>query len=81
MQQISLREANQHLARYIQAVEQGEEIIITRRGRPVAKLIGVASRRQLTSEQTAALERLTRRMEQGHALGGERFDRDTAHER
>lgn len=34
-QHISLREANQHLSRYIDAVEHGDEIIITRRSKPV----------------------------------------------
>ena len=31
-QRISLREANQHLSRYIEAVQKGQEIVITRRG-------------------------------------------------
>lgn len=39
MQQISLREANQHLAHYIAIVEKGDEVIITRRGEPVARLL------------------------------------------
>ncbi len=81
MRYVSLREANQYLSQYIRAVEQGEDIIITRRGRPVAKLTAVESKRQLTDEQQAALERLGRRMQEGHALGGERFNRDIAHER
>lgn len=37
--QISLREANQHLSRYIKTVEQGQELVITRRGQPVARLV------------------------------------------
>ena len=81
MRYVSLREANQYLSQYIRAVEQGEDIIITRRGRPVAKLTAAESKRQLTDEQQAALERLGRRMQEGYALGGERFDRDAAHER
>ena len=81
MRHVSLRDANQYLSRYIHAVEQGEEIIITRRGRPVAKLLAVDSPRQLTAEQQAALDRLCQRMQTGHSLGGERFDRDAAHER
>ena len=80
-QHISLREANQHLSRYIHVVEQGEEIIITRRGRPVAKPTAVENKRQLNDEQQAALERLRQRMQKDHSLGGERFDRNAAHER
>ncbi len=48
---IGIREANRHLSRYIAAVERGEEVIITRRGRPVARLMPVSKKRQLTSEQ------------------------------
>jgi prevent-host-death family protein len=35
---IGLREANHHLAKHIKAVQEGHEVIITRRGRPVARL-------------------------------------------
>ncbi|MDQ3958917.1 MAG: type II toxin-antitoxin system prevent-host-death family antitoxin [Pseudomonadota bacterium] len=55
-QQISLREANQHLSSYIKAVEHGDEVIITRRGKPVAKLVRVSENQMLTSEQQAALK-------------------------
>lgn len=57
-QQISLREANQHLSRYIEAVEAGAEVIITRRGRPVAKLAPIGEEPRLRPEQRAAWERL-----------------------
>lgn len=53
-QQISLREANQHLSRYIDAVEQGDEIIITRRGKPVAKLVSFVEEKILSAEQEKA---------------------------
>ena len=35
---IGRREANRHLAQHIKAVDEGYEVIITRRGRPVARL-------------------------------------------
>jgi prevent-host-death family protein len=35
---IGLREANHHLTKHIKSVEEGYEVIITRRGRPVARL-------------------------------------------
>lgn len=57
-QQISLREANQHLSRYIDAVEQGDEIIITRRGKPVAKLVSFVEEKILSAEQEKAWQRL-----------------------
>ena len=38
-QEIALREANQQFARYVRAVEAGERFVITRRGKPVARLV------------------------------------------
>jgi prevent-host-death family protein len=38
---MSIREANQHLSRYVDAIQGGGEIVITRRGKPVARLIGI----------------------------------------
>jgi prevent-host-death family protein len=57
-QQISLREANQHLSRYVEAVQQGSEVVITKRGRPVARLVAYTGRRTLSPEQKAAWRRL-----------------------
>ena len=79
--QISLREANQHLSRYVKSVERGEELVITRRGKPVARLVPVAAERQLTPDQVAALERTRRRMSHGYDLGGRMPSRDELHER
>ena len=79
--QISLREANQHLSRYIRSVEQGEELVITRRGKPVARLVPVSPERQLSPEQQAALERSRERMCRGWDLGGRMPSRDELHER
>ena len=53
-QQISLREANQNFSRYIEAVERGEEVIITRRGRPIAKIVKVSRLREPTAAQLRA---------------------------
>ena len=39
MQTISLADAKAHLSRLIELVEQGEEVTITRRGKPVARLV------------------------------------------
>jgi prevent-host-death family protein len=69
-QQVSLREANQHLSRYVEAVERGEEVIITRRGKPVAKIVRIASAQRLTTAQKAARERMLARMRKGYRLGG-----------
>ncbi len=78
--QISLREANQHLSRYIKTVEQGEELVITRRGKPVARLVPVAAKRQLSPDQLAALDRTRERMRIGRDLGGRMPPREELHE-
>jgi prevent-host-death family protein len=78
---IGIREANQHLSRYLAAVERGEEVVITRRGRPIARLVPVPKERRLTPEQQAAWERIQARMKAGYRLGGGPLDRDKLHER
>ena len=69
-QQVSLRDANQHLSRYVKAVERGEEIIITRRGKPVAKIVRAENSQRLTAAQKVIHNRLLARMRQGYRLGG-----------
>jgi prevent-host-death family protein len=76
-QQISLREANQHLSRYIEAVARGDEVIITRRGKPIAKLVRVSETQTLASEQQAALKLL---QETRWPLGNYRFSREALYE-
>jgi prevent-host-death family protein len=78
---VSIRDANQHLSRYLERVEEGAEIIITRRGKPIARLLPIESGPSLSDAQQAARERLRERMSRGYALGGTRVDRETLHER
>ncbi len=75
-QRISLREANQHLSRYVAAVERGDEVVITRRGRPVARLAPGAKEERLSAKQRAAFERTLARMRTGYPLGGGRVARE-----
>lgn len=78
-QRVSLREVNQHLARYVKAVEAGERIVITRRGRPIALLSPVPQQEKaLSAAQEEALERL---LNQSYHLGGQAPSRDELHER
>jgi prevent-host-death family protein len=82
LQQVSLRGANQPLSRYVEMVEEGDEVVFTRRGQPVAKLLPIIQKkRQLTSRQQQALKHLLKHMRKGYNLGGEKFDREAAHER
>jgi len=78
---VSLREANQSFARCIREVEAGEEFVITRNGKPVARLLPVSGRRVLTPEQEAAWARTKRRMEEGWNVGAGPIDRDSLRER
>ena len=80
-QQVSLRDANQHLSRYVEAVERGEEIIITRRGKPVAKIVRVVTGQRLTAAQKAIRSRMLARMRKGYRLGGRVPSREQLHER
>ncbi len=78
---VSLREANQSFARCIREVEAGEVFVITRNGKPVARLSPVSGRRVLTPEQEAAWERLKAAMEKGWNIGAGPLDREALHER
>jgi prevent-host-death family protein len=75
---VSAREANQQFSRILRDVEAGAEILVTRRGQPVARIVPAqrSRERQLTPEQEAALERTRRRLEKGWDLGGGKFNRD-----
>jgi prevent-host-death family protein len=70
---ITLRDANQRFSRCVREVEAGEEFVITRNGRPVARLVPAGGKRVLTPEQEAALKRLG---STDWPLGTEEIDRD-----
>jgi prevent-host-death family protein len=57
-------EAKTHLSDLLDRVEQGEEIVITRRGRPVARLVATGNQ-----QAEAAVSRL-RALRQTATLGG-----------
>jgi len=80
-QLITIREANQHLSRYINDVQNGAEIIITRRGLPVAKLSAIVKLTELDEKQKGARQRSLARMRKGYPLGGTMQVRETLHER
>ena len=86
MKTITLRDANQGFARCVREVEAGEEFVITRNGKPVARLAPVSGRRVLTAEQEAALARTKARRNLLIPDAAEPFvvkplDRDALHER
>ena len=75
MRSVSAREANQQFARILGEAANGEEIVITRRGKPVA-VLAPYRRAPLTPEQEAAIEELVAMMKRGLVHGGRRFTRD-----
>jgi len=78
---VTLRDANQNFARYVREAEQGADIVITRRGQPVARLSPVRTAGKLTPKQQAALARILAGAAEGWHSTGEPFDRDALHER
>jgi prevent-host-death family protein len=46
MQAISLVHAKAHLSELLNAVESGEEVVITRHGRPIARVLPVSPVKQ-----------------------------------
>ena len=79
--QVPLREVNQNFAQYIKDVESGDEIIVTRRGIPVARITGISKQKQLSEEQLQARSRILNMMRKGLSLKGYRHKRDDLHDR
>jgi prevent-host-death family protein len=75
---VTAREANQQFSRILRDVEAGAEILVTRRGQPVARIVPAqpSRERRLTPEQEAAHARSMERLRQGWDLGGGKFSRD-----
>jgi prevent-host-death family protein len=80
MRSVSAREANQQFARILGEAANGEEIVITRRGKPVAVLAPYRGSVR-TPGQEAAIERVVKMMRRGFVRGARRFSRDEMHER
>ena len=79
MKTVSAREANQSFSKLLAEVAAGDEVVITRRGRPVAKLSPYAE--ETSPERAAAVERLMARLRRGVPLGGVRVNRDEIYDR
>ena len=69
MTEVGLFEAKTHLSRIVDRVEQGEEIVLTRHGRPVARIVPMA-RPGLTETEIADLAAELKRLAQGQRLDG-----------
>lgn len=80
VQSISAREANQRFSDILGRAARGEQIVITRRGEPIAQLAAY-SPSALQTEKRPAWDRLLATLEAGLPLGGESFERDTIYDR
>jgi prevent-host-death family protein len=70
MKQVGAFEAKSKVSALLDLVEQGEQVLITRRGRPVAKLISPTQAQGFDRDQArAAVERINARRK-GVTLGG-----------
>ena len=81
MRTVSLMVANQQFSRLIREVEAGEDIVITRRGRPIARLVPHRADKTADPEWVAAYERMMELLEEGASLGGLRVRRDELYDR
>jgi prevent-host-death family protein len=43
---VNVHEAKTHLSRLLEAVERGEDVVIARAGKPIARLVPAGTRRQ-----------------------------------
>jgi prevent-host-death family protein len=68
MRTVSAREANQAFSKLLQAVVEGEEVVITRRGKPVAQLTPIKSIAR-DVDREAEIDRIIAHLREGVDLG------------
>ena len=81
MREISLTIASKEFSELVNEVEKGESFVITRRGRPIAKLTPHCADRMVGPEWPAAYRRMTAFLDKGASLGGLRVNREEVHDR
>lgn len=79
-EQITLREANQNFSSFVRHLVAGQELVITNRGVPVAKLVGISSSKKLSAKQKVIKSRLMKKLKKGYSLGGKKFVREDLYE-
>ena len=82
MKSVSLREANRNFSKLIQEVERrGEVYVITRHGRPVARLEPESANNRDDPDWAQAFAEMKRLHAEGLDLGGLSVDRDDTYDR
>lgn len=79
MKTATAREVNHAFSRFLAEAEAGEEIVITRHGKRVARL--VPDKPEMTPEKKAAIDKVIALMREGVPLDATRATRDEMHER
>ena len=81
MKQVTAREANQHFAEVLSAVENGEQVVISKRGKPVAVMSPFKPAQD--AQHQAAVDRLIAILNEPliPSEGFRTFSRDEMHER
>ncbi|MFN4272470.1 MAG: type II toxin-antitoxin system Phd/YefM family antitoxin [Aliihoeflea sp.] len=69
MREIGLFEAKNRLSELVGEAEKGEEIVITRRGKPAARLVALRNDDDKRRQALEAVERI-RELRKGLTLGG-----------
>lgn len=81
MRTVSLKTANQEFSRLVKEVERGEDFLITRRGRPVARLVPHTADKAVDAVWTSAYQRMMARLDEGASLGGLKVKREDIYDR
>ena len=81
MRTVSLMTANQEFSKLIKEVEHGEGFLITRRGRPIAKLLPHTADKTADPEWARDYRRMMARLEEGASLDGLKIKRDELYDR
>ena len=81
MREISLMTANQEFSKLVKRVESGESFVITRRGRPIAKLAPHRLEKMADPEWASAYRRMIALLDEPVGLGGLRVTREEIYDR
>ncbi len=81
MRTVSLKTANQEFSRLVKEVERGEDFLITRRGRPVARLVPHTTDKAADAVWTSAYQRMMARLDEGASLGSLKVKREDIYDR
>jgi len=64
-QRLGAFEAKTHFLRILEKIEKGDDFIITKRGRPIAKIISIEQEKQLTRKEAINTLREMRKLYRG----------------